>query len=268
MDLPVATDLLLYAQQGGGIGPTVQNLVSDANVLVAASIAFAAGLLSFASPCVVPLVPGYLSYVTGLSGEELSEAGIAAKGRVALGSILFVVGFAVPFTMLGFAVGAVSFLGNNAVAQVVMGTVVAALGVLMARGTLMREFRVLNRLPGNGIMAAPAIGFVFGVGWTPCLGPTAGAILTLSANVSGGVSVRGAALGFVYALGLGVPFVLFGLAFKRMARTLGFLRRNARRLQIAGGVMLVIVGGAVATGLWQDFIFWLRPMISGFETPL
>ena len=109
----------------------------------------------------------------------------------------------------------------------------------MARGTLMREFRVASRAPDSGLAGAPVLGFVFGVGWTPCLGPTAGAILTLSINTTGGVSWRGAVLGFVYALGLGLPFILFGLLFRRLAGALDVLKRNARVLQIAGGGLLV-----------------------------
>jgi cytochrome c-type biogenesis protein len=235
---------------------------------VAASIAFAAGLVSFASPCVVPLVPGYLSYMTGLSGQDLSAGGVRARGRVLTGSLLFVVGFAIPFTMLGFAVGTLNLLDRSPVARIVMGGTVAVLGLLMARGRLTREIRVADRAPTGGLATAPVLGFVFGVGWTPCLGPAAGAILTMSANVTDGVSARGAFLGFVYALGLGLPFVLFGLLFRRMSGTLEFLKRNARGLQVAGGGFLVAVGIAIATGVWDRFIFVLRPLIQGFETPI
>lgn len=244
-------------------------VIFDANLLVAAAVAFAAGVVSFASPCVLPLVPGYLSFMTGLSGDELvSAAGIRRRGRVLLGSVLFVVGFAVPFVMIGAATSALVFLEGNVVVRVVMGTMVAVLGLLMARGTLMREFRITDRAPDSGLAGAPLLGFVFGVGWTPCLGPTAGAILTLSIGTTGGVSWRGAVLGFVYALGLGLPFVLFGLLFRRMAGALDVLRRNARGLQVAGGGLLVLVGVALASGLWQRLIIWLRPMIQGFEAPL
>ncbi len=247
---------------------TVQALVFDANVLVAAAVAFVAGLLSFASPCVLPLVPGYLSFMTGLSGQDLAGGSARARGRVLLGSTLFVVGFAIPFVMLGFAFGAVEFLTRNTYARMALGTMVAVLGVLMAVGRLTREVRLLDRAPTGGIATAPLLGFAFGVGWTPCLGPTAGAILTMSASVSDGVSGRGAFLGFVYAFGLGVPFILFGVLFRRLSGTLDFLKRNARTLQITGGGFLSLVGIAIATGLWDRFIFVLRPLIQSFETAL
>ena len=247
---------------------TIQAIIFDANVLVAASIAFAAGLVSFASPCVIPLVPGYLSFMTGLSGQDLATGGARARGRMLLGSVLFVVGFAIPFTMLGFAVGTLNLLDRSPVARVLMGGMVAVLGLLMARGRLMRELRVADRAPTSGLAGAPVLGFVFGVGWTPCLGPAAGAILTMSANVTDGVSARGAFLGLVYALGLGLPFILFGLLFRRMTGALDVLSRNARGLQVAGGGLLMAVGIAIATGAWDRFIFFLRPLIQGFETPL
>jgi cytochrome c-type biogenesis protein len=250
------------------VAETVQTIIVDANLLFAAAIALVAGLVSFASPCVLPLVPGYLSYITGLSGQDLVEADVRARGRVLAGSLLFVIGFAIPFTMLGFAVGTVNTLARSTTAQVVMGSLVAVLGLMMALGRFNREYRLMNRAPAGGLATAPVLGFVFGVGWTPCIGPAAGAILTLSLNVSSGVSARGAVLGFIYALGLGLPFVLFGVLFRRMSGALEFLKRNARTLQVLGGSLLVAVGLSIATGLWDRLMFLLRPMIQGFEPPI
>lgn len=246
---------------------TVQTLITDANVIVAAAVAFVAGIVSFASPCVLPLVPGYLSYMTGLSGAEIAEGDVRSRSRVLLGSLLFVVGFAIPFMLLGaFFSQAFFFFQQNTVVRVVMGLIVVVLGVLMARGTLVREYRVGHGAPGGGVASAPVLGFVFGVGWTPCVGPALGAIITLSA-VTGGAA-RGGFLGMVFALGIGLPFVVAGLLFKRMAGALDLLKRNARKLQVAGGGLLTLVGVAIATGLWDRFIIWLRPLIGGFETVL
>jgi len=247
---------------------SVFSIVMDANVLLAAGIAFAAGLVGFASPCVIPLVPGYLSFMTGLSGEDLVHGGVRARSRVLIGSILFVVGFAVPFVMLGFAAGLVNFLFRSTGARIVMGSIVVLLGVLMIVGRLTREIRVSDRAPTGSLSGAPVLGFVFGVGWTPCLGPAAGAILTMSAGVTQGVSIRGAFLGFIYALGLGLPFVIFGLMFRRLSGTLDLLRRNAQMMQRIGGGLLVTVGVTLITGLWDRFIFLLRPLIDGFAPPI
>lgn len=260
--------VVVVLAQSADLFDRVQSIIFDANLLVAAGLAFVAGLISFASPCVVPLVPGYLSYMTGLSGEEIAEAGAGRKGRVLVGSILFVLGFAIPFVLLGVAVGAVNFLVTNVAARIAMGVLVAVLGLVMASGRLMREYRLADRAPDNGLAGAPVLGFVFGLSWTPCLGPTAGAIFTLAAVSSSGAAWRGGVLAFIYALGLGVPFIVFGVLFKRLTGALAFLRRNARRLQVAGGLLLVVVGIAIATGWWNDFITALRPTIGGFETPL
>jgi cytochrome c-type biogenesis protein len=262
---------------------TIRLIVLDANVLVAAAVALAAGLVSFASPCVLPLVPGYLSYVTGLTGETLGGPGpgggsgggsggtqvaLRTRGRLLAGSSLFVLGFAVPFALLGWAAGMLNVLERSALAQGVMGGIVVVLGVLMLRGRLMREVRFHGRLPTGTLAGAPLLGFVFGVGWTPCLGPTAGAILTLSASVTGGVNARGAFLGLVYALGLGLPFILLAVGVGRMSRTLSVLRRHGHRLQVIGGGLLIVVGLAIATGLWQRWMIALRPLIQGVELPI
>lgn len=266
------TDLVVLAQAVSEVGEQAQSLIVDANVLVAAGVAFVAGLVSFASPCVVPLVPGYLAYMTGLSGADLREGGgAAARARVLVGGLLFVVGFAIPFTLLGLTAGSFSQALSSRPWQIALGLLVALLGLaftgLLPIDLLRREARITDNAIDNGVLGALPLGFVFGVGWTPCIGPALASILTLAAS-NGGSPARGGILAFIYALGLGMPFILFGLLFNRMGRVLGFLRRNAGRLQVAGGIMLCLVGLAIATGLWEAFIDELRPLISGFEPPI
>jgi cytochrome c-type biogenesis protein len=249
-------------------------LITDANLLVAAMVAFAAGIVSFASPCVVPLVPGYLSYMTGLSAAEL-RGGAGGRLRVLAGSSLFVLGFAVPITLLGVLGALIGTLLSDPLWRSLLGALVIVLGAALAgllpAGWLQAERRVTDRAFDGGVLSALPLGFVFGVGWTPCLGPTAGAILTLSAGVTAGVSLRGAFLGFVYALGLGLPFVLFGLLFRYLSGTLDFLKRNARRLQVAGGGLLVAVGLAIATVRSRPesrfSLLWIEGEISNLSRP-
>lgn len=251
----------------------VDALITDAHVLVAAAVAFAAGVVSFASPCVVPLVPGYLSYMTGLSGAELAGA-TPRRLRVLGGGVLFTLGFAVPFTLLGLIGGALAFALQARPWQIVMGVMVAVLGLaftgLLPFDLLGRERRIRNKAVDRGVLGAMPLGFVFGVGWVPCIGPALGAIFTLGAATSaaGGTPLRGGALAFMYALGLGLPFVVVGLAFHKASGMLGFLQRHGRALQIGGGLMLTAVGVAIATGLWAEFITQLRPLIQGFEPPI
>jgi cytochrome c-type biogenesis protein len=252
---------------------SVEWLISDANLLVAGLVAFAAGVVSFASPCVVPLVPGYLSYMTGLSGAELRrETGPGGRARVLAGGLLFTLGFAVPFTLIGFLGATLGTALSTRPWQIALGLLVVALGAaftgLLPFDLLRREARVSDTAIDRGVLGALPLGFVFGVGWTPCVGPALAAIFTISAIGTGGSPMRGGALAFLYALGLGLPFLVLGLVFHRAGRALGFLNRHAGTFQVAGGVLLIAVGVAIATGAWDAFITWLRPMIGRFEPPI
>ena len=254
------------------LGQSVQSLITDANLLVAALVAFAAGLVSFASPCVVPLVPGYLAYMTGLSGAEIAEGSTGNRMRVLGGGLLFTLGFAIPFTLLGLLGATVSYALSTRPWQIGLGVLVFVLGLAMTGllpfDLLKREARITDEAIDRGVLGALPLGFVFGVGWTPCIGPALAAIFTLSASQSGGSTLRGALLAFVYAMGLGLPFILFGLLYGSASRALGFLRRNARGFQIAGGGLLSLVGLMIASGLWERLITALRPMIQRFSPPI
>ncbi|HEY9522668.1 MAG TPA: cytochrome c biogenesis protein CcdA [Thermopolyspora sp.] len=233
--------------------------MAGGSLLVATPIAMAAGVVSFLSPCVLPLVPGYLSYVTGMSGD-------ARRGRMALGSALFVLGFAVVFVLGGALFGGLGqvLFGNSELITRILGAVtivlgLAFLGVIPGTG---RDLRV-HRLPAAGLAGAPLLGVVFGLGWTPCIGPTLAVVLTLS--VDQGSAPRGAVLAFAYALGLGLPFVATGLAYRRALHAFAAVRRHSRLITRVGGGMLVAVGLLLVTGLWTELIAGLQGWIGGFE---
>ena len=243
----------------------VAETVASGSLLLALPIAVAAGLVSFLSPCVLPLVPGYLSYVTGMVGADLEDA---RKGRVLLGSVLFVLGFTFVFVSYGLAfggLGAALLEHANVITKVLGGvTVLLGLSFMGLIPGLDRDMRI-HRWPTTlGLVGAPLLGALFGLGWTPCIGPTLAVVLTLATTEAS--AARGALLSAFYCLGLGVPFVLVGLALRRSARALGFVKQHYRVVMTTGGVMLVTVGLLLMTGVWGTLVAHLRGWISGFGT--
>jgi len=234
--------------------------VLSGSLLLAVPVALIAGLISFFSPCVIPLLPGYLSYATGLSGADLAN-GVAGtrRGRMFVGSLLFVAGFATVFVILGSVTGALTawLVTSSRQLAVVLGLVMIVLGLAFGGWLpfLNREWRV-HRVPAVGLAAAPVIGFLFGLGWSPCMGPTLAAIGVLT--VQDGTAARGALLSAIYALGLGLPFIIAGLAYERALSAIGWVRRHQVWVMRAGGLMLVAVGVLLLTGWWAEAVTWLQ----------
>jgi cytochrome c-type biogenesis protein len=247
------------------MGEFFRDTAASGSLALALPIALLAGLLSFFSPCVIPLLPGYLSYATGLSGADLEDA---RRGRMLLGSLLFVLGFAAVFVLLGTAFGAAGeqLFRHKETITVVLGCLVIVLGLAFAGlvPLLQRDVRV-HKVPAVGLVAAPFLGVLFGLGWTPCVGPTLGAILTLSLNEA--TATRGALLSGVYALGLGLPFIAAGLAYRRALGAFAVVRRHQAWVTRIGGIMLVVVGLLLVTGWWDWLVNWLQVrLVVGFET--
>lgn len=220
-------------------------------MLLALPVAALAGLVSFVSPCVLPLVPGYLGYVTGLSSTTLEHRG---RGRLLAGALLFVLGFSAVFIIIGFSAGLLGGLLQQWADEIarVLGVVVVLLGLSFA-GLLpsLRRTAAVRARPRPGLAGAPLLGVTFGLGWTPCMGPTLAAITSL-AFVSGS-GTRSVALAAAYAAGLGIPFVLVALAAARGARGVDLLRRHRTALARAGGALLVVVGLLLVTGVWGQW---------------
>jgi cytochrome c-type biogenesis protein len=236
------------------------------SMALALPVALLAGLVSFFSPCVVPLLPGYLSYATGLGAAEVVE-GSTHRGRMLAGASLFVLGFAVVFVITGVVAGSAGRLlaEYRDVITRLLGVLIILLGLIFA-GVLrigQRDLRI-HWIPAVGVAAAPLVGVVFALGWTPCLSPTLGVVVNLGFNE--GTVARGALLGFVYALGLGIPFLIAGLAYTRMARTIVFLRERQQLIMRIGGVFMIIVGLLLITGAWNTLTAIMRQWAVSFET--
>ena len=244
------------------------SVVLDGSLWAAAPLAALAGLISFASPCVLPLVPGYLGYVTGLTGTDLQKR---RRGRMLLGVGLFILGFSTVFVLMSVVlaqIGAAPWLRQQAWVNVVLGLLVMLMGVVFMGGLgwFQRERRIHARPPA-GLWGAPILGVTFGLGWAPCIGPTFAAVQTL-VYVEGPTSAKAILLTLVYCLGLGVPFLLIALGFRKSAEMSAFLRRHRRGLQLFGGGMLVLIGLLIATGWWNQLISWVQSTLPAYELPI
>jgi cytochrome c-type biogenesis protein len=218
---------------------------------LAVLVALAAGFVSFASPCVLPLVPGFLGYVTGLSGVSLEQRG---RGRLMLGALLFVLGFSFVFIAVAVTVSAAgTLLTEHQSLLTRLGGVLVILMALMFLGSGRLSTVHPGWKPAAGLAGAPLLGMVFGLGWAPCTGPTFGAIIALSTALSGDqhVIARGVGLATAYSVGLGLPFLLIAGGYSRAGRASRWLREHYRGIQIAGGVLLLGVGLLMVTGLWE-----------------
>jgi cytochrome c-type biogenesis protein len=268
----------------------VASVIDGGSLLLAVPVALAAGAVSFASPCVLPLVPGYLSYVTGMSAVDAQDVqartragadGAVAverprlvRGRTILGAALFVLGFTAVFVSAGAAFGyaGANLISHQRLLEQVLGSLVIVLGLFFAgavpqrwSGWLQRDARLHYR-PTVGLVGAPLLGVMFGIGWTPCLGPTLAAVQSLAwTQASAG---RGAFLSAAYCIGLGLPFILTAIAFRRAMNAFGWIKRHYGAVTRVGGGMLVVVGAAMVSGVWDDLVRQMQSLVPGFNLPL
>ncbi len=245
-------------------------IATSGPLLLAAGVALLAGMVSFASPCVVPLVPGYLAYLTALVGAETTDE--APRKAKVLGAVgLFILGFTLVFAagVGGIVWLADALLVNTEVFQRVGGVVIIALALVFVGFIpgLQKDIRI-HKVPRMGLAGAPVLGAIFGLGWTPCIGPTLSGVLIIAGS-TGGTAARGFLLVLVYCLGLGVPFLLIALGARWTVRTNGWLRRHARTIQLVGGGLLFVVGVLLVTGLWGEMTSWLKyAVVTDTELPL
>ena len=236
---------------------------------MAAAVAIAAGFVSFASPCVLPLVPGFLGYVTGLSDVALERR---SRGRLVLGAVLFVLGFTAVFLLYaGLISTAAVALREHQGLLMRLGGVVVILSGLMFLGLGKDLAYAPSWRPRAGLVGAPLLGAVFGVGWSACMGPTLGAILAMAAPLSAesGSATRGLTLAAFYCIGLGLPFIAMAALYERAGTASAWLRLHRRAIQVTGGVVLILVGLLLVTGLWESVMVWLQTrFISTYRTVL
>ncbi|HEY8452578.1 MAG TPA: cytochrome c biogenesis protein CcdA [Natronosporangium sp.] len=243
------------------MGDTFASIATSGPLLLGIVVAAVAGLVSFLSPCVLPLVPGYVAYVTGIVSPDVG------RRRVLAGGLLFVAGFTVVFVTMGVLAASAgrAVLADHQRAFEIGGGILMlafALALLGLIPGLQREIRI-HRLPAAGLAGAPVFGAVFALSWTPCIGPTIGAVLALGAI--GGEPTRAAVLAVAYSLGIGLPFLAFGLGFRWLVRATAVIRQHAVWVTRAGAGLLALIGVALLTGAWGEFVLWLRGSIQGFE---
>ena len=244
----------------------VTGTVTSGALPIALAVALLAGMVSFASPCVLPLVPGFLGYVTGLSDESLEQR---RRHRMVLGALLFVLGFSVVFILTtAFLAGiGASLVRHHEVLMRLGGVLVILMALVFLGAGTQRELK-LHRRPASGLAGAPLLGAVFGLGWAPCTGPTLGAV-TILATASGNQSAvtRGIILAIAYSLGLGVPFLVIAAAYERFGGVSALLRKRQRGIQIFGGGLMLVIGLMLVTGVWESWTHWLQTaLVNGFVT--
>jgi cytochrome c-type biogenesis protein len=238
------------------------DIVVDGGLWLAVPIALAAGLLSFLSPCVLPLVPGYLGYVSGVAGGAEKT-----RSRVILGALLFILGFTVVFVTVNFlgATTARFFLEYGDLLQRIGGVIVILLGlVFIGQVTVLQRTVKPAWQPRTGLVGAPLLGVVFAIGWTPCIGPTIGTVFLMS----GFDPARAVLLAVVYCIGLGIPFLLVAIGVGWVGTSLAWVKRHIRLVNIVGGVLLIVVGVLLVTGLWNVLMSNFQAVIDGFVPAL
>jgi cytochrome c-type biogenesis protein len=248
---------------------SIAGVAANGPLVLAVGAATAAGVVSFLSPCVLPLVPGYLSYMTGLAGADLdaSTDGDHAQrsrvlGRIVVGTLLFIAGFTVIFTLTSVVVANIgrTLIVHDRTMQIIGGVFVLVLGAAFLGFVpgMQREWRI-RKLPSAGLLGAPVLGAVFAFAWVPCITPTLGAVMTLS--LVDGRTDRAVTLSIAYCLGLGLPFLIFGLGFRRLIGVFRVIRRNSRWVTRIGGALLVVIGFALITDAWVPFLDWFRASV-------
>lgn len=249
--------------------PNYGHIVLDGSLWLALPLAALAGLVSFASPCVLPLVPGYIGYVTGLSGGQMSSR--RRTVRMLAGISLFILGFSLIFVLMSVVLaqlGAAPWLRGQRWVDILLGALVVLMGLIfMGRFNFFQKDRKIEAKPPAGLWGAPVLGITFGLGWAPCIGPTFAAVQTL-VYTGGAGNTKAIILTLAYCLGLGVPFLLVALGVSRGVNSLGWARRHRLLLQQLGGAMLILIGILLATGVWTSLMSWFQASMPVYQLPI